>query len=153
MFDIAKDVEETNRLLLGIIKDKDDCRIALDQYNRKVTQTIAESQRVLNSLEDIFAQGTEKQDLIKQFGDKTGIEKEILILTSQRNQILKETNIDITQINKYSEYTERITKLQLEISGAEQEVHALKNIRMSQFLAPNKGISYSGISKDRKSVV
>lgn len=148
MFDIAKDVEETNRLLLGIIKDKEDCRIALDQYNRKVTQTVAESQRVLNSLEDLFAQGTEKQDLIKQFGDKTGIEKEILILTSQRNQILKETKIDTTQINKYSEYTERITKLQLEISGAEQEVYALKNIRMSQFLAPNKGISYSGISKE-----
>ena len=148
MFDIAKDVEETNRLLLGIIKDKEDCRIALDQYNRKVTQTVAESQRVLNSLEDLFAQGTEKQDLIKQFGDKTGIEKEIVILTSQRDQILKETKIDTTQINKYSEYTERITKLQLEINGAEQEVYALKNIRMSQFLAPNKGISYSGISKE-----
>lgn len=148
MFDIAKDIEATNRLLLNIIKGKDECRIALDDYNRKVTQTVSETQRILSSLEDLFTQGLEKQNLIKQFGDKAGIDKEIAVLVSQRDQILKETKIDATQINEYSTYTEKIAKLQLEINAAEQDYLALKNLRVLQFLVPNSTTSYLGLSNE-----
>lgn len=148
MFDIAKDIEATNRLLLSIIKDKEECRVALDNYNRKVTQTIAETQRILSSLEDLFVQGVEKQNLIKQFGDKAGIDREIALLVSQRNQILKETKIDTTQIEQFSAYTEKIAKFQLEITVAEQEYSVLKNLRLLPLLVPNNGISYVGLSDE-----
>lgn len=148
MFDIAKDTEATNRLLLNIIKDKDECRVALDNYNRKVTQTIAETQRILSSLEDLFVQGLEKQNLIKQFGDKAGIDREIAVLVSQRDQILKETKIDTTQIEKFSAYTEKIAKFQIEITVAEQEYSALKNLRLLPLLVLNNSISYVGLSDE-----
>lgn len=148
MFDIAKNPDETNKLLMDIVRNNEACKNALVEYDRKVTSISTETQRILNTLLDVFSQGLEKWQLIKQIGDKSGLEKEVENLTSQQEKILSDTNIDPKFIQDFNKYSEELAKIRALNENIIQEISSLQNLKSSSFLLLNKSVTYTGISVD-----
>ena len=108
MHEIAKDKEQTDNLILRILKDKSIYSIWQD-YQIFCSNNKAEIQSLINKVFDTKKQINNKLIDLKEKGDKEGISKEINDLNQKISSIKSQLDISPEEMKLYEDIMKLIT--------------------------------------------
>ena len=137
MFDIAKDKEETNKLLMNIIRDRKEFNDAINTYESRCSSLTSDIQFKINRLSEVFSKAKEKQKEIRQLGDEKGIKEEIKKLESERKSIYESIKDENALIENFTKSMERIQVLENSNRSLLQEISNINSLKGMQHMYIN----------------
>ncbi len=130
MYEIAKNEEETNKLIQNIIRNRDENKI-LEEY--KIQNEILKKNIAKNILE-IFQNQSDiesLQDQLKEKGDKKGVETEITRLSSKISDLNKNSQTSQEELETYKKLLKDISDSELIISQAENDLKLFERMKIT----------------------
>ena len=137
MFDIAKDKEETNKLLMNIIRDRKEFNDAINTYESRCSNLTSDIQFKINRLSEAFSKAKEKHKEIRQLGDEKGIREEIKKLESERKSIYESIKDEKALIENFTKCMERIQVLENSNRSLYQEISNINSLKGMQHVHIN----------------
>lgn len=137
MFDIAKDREETNNLLMNIIRDRKEFNDAINTYESRCSNLTSDIQFKINRLAEVFSKAKEKLKEIRQLGDEKGIKEEIKKLDSERKSIYESIKDENALVEKFTQCMERIQVLENSNRSLQQEISNINLLKGIQHMYIN----------------
>lgn len=137
MFDIAKDREETNKLLMNIIRDRKEFNDAINTYESRCSNLTSDIQFKINRLAEVFSKAKEKHKEIRQLGDEKGIKEEIKKLDSERKSIYESIKDENALVEKFTQCMERIQVLENSNSSLLQDISNINLLKGMQHMYIN----------------
>jgi predicted ATPase len=130
MYDIAKDEKKTNKLIQDIIRNRDENK-TLEEYksqNENLKKTIAKS------ILDIFQIQSDidnLQDILKEKGDKKGVETEIERLKSKTNVLSENSQISEKDVSIYRKLLQYISESERLVSQADNDLKLFERMKVT----------------------
>lgn len=130
MYEIAKDVKKTNKLIQDIIRNRDENEV-LEEYKSKneiLKKTIAKS------ILDIFQTQSDIENLqeqLKEKGDKKGVETEIERLNSKIKELSKNSQISEDELSIYRKQLQEISESDRLISQADSDLKLFERMKIA----------------------
>lgn len=144
MYDIAIDAKRRDLLIESIIEDYDtenhyeSYRNFIMNHKNKLSQSIRNIFNIQSKISEI-------EGMIKQKGDKQGIETEIKKL----NEKIQNSKVDISQeqLDKYNSITKIISEKENKIKTIESDLEQIKNISSQEIFNESFKYSFSSLSE------
>ncbi len=144
MYDIARDIEKKDRLIEGIVKEKDTDSV-LDDYESFCTSTKTTIQTNIDNLFELQAEQNVYKAQLKEKGDKEGLEKEIENIESKIKEI-HDDDFSTDDLDKYEKVKRALLEkeqLLIYIQKDKHEIELLKeeNLFNQSFIYKLNGLS------------
>ncbi len=130
MHDIAKDTDKTNALIKQIISNKEENELLVD-YNAKNNEL---KKSISKNILDVFQIQSDIQilrDLLKEKGDKKGIETEIQRLNTKIQELSKNATITQEEIKEYQLLLNKIAEKELLVAQAENDLRLFQKMKIA----------------------
>lgn len=145
MFEIASDSKKRDSLIEGIIEDYD-VEKYFETYKGFTTSNKNQLSQSIRSLFNIQEKIFEINSVLKQKGDKQGVETEIKSI----NEKLTKSKVDITeeQLTTYKEISKAIFEKENRIKVIDSDIVQLKHISTQQLFNESFQYSFSSLSEN-----
>jgi predicted ATPase len=130
MYEIAKNEEETNKLIQDIIRNRDENKI-LEEYK---IQNETLKKNIAKNILEIFQNQSDienLQDQLKKKGDKKGVETEITRLSSKISDLNKNSQTSQEELETYKKLLKDISDSELIISQAENDLKLFERMKIA----------------------
>lgn len=130
MYEIAKNEEETNKLIQDIIRNRDENKI-LEEYK---IQNETLKKNIAKNILEIFQNQSDienLQDQLKEKGDKKGVETEITRLSSKISDLNKNSQTSQEELETYKKLLKDISDSELIISQAENDLKLFERMKIA----------------------
>lgn len=130
MYEIAKNEEETNKLIQDIIRNRDENKI-LEEYK---IQNETLKKNIAKNLLEIFQIQSDTESLqgqLKEKGDKKGVETEITRLNSKISDLSSNSQTSQEELNTYRKLLQDISDSELIISQANNDLTLFERMKIA----------------------
>jgi hypothetical protein len=144
MYDIAIDAKSRDLLIERIIEDYD-TKNHYESYRNFIMNHKNKLSQSIRNIFNIQSKISEIEGMIKQKGDKQGIETEIKKL----NEKIQNSKVDISQeqLDKYNSITKEISEKENKIKTIESDLEQIKNISSQEIFNESFKYSFSSLSE------
>lgn len=147
MIKLAENKDELNKLIEGIVKDKDQNN-CLDGYKHFCEQNRIEIANLVNQLFLVQSKIDTLVSTLKEKGDAKSIQQEITKLTAKINDIKSNSQISEEELKAYNSHVASISQKESTIKIVENDIYILNLLNPNNIFNPYFENELSSLSED-----
>ncbi len=127
--DEHEELTEIDEIIHDIVMINADAKKSYDDMNQSLASLKADIDRAIYTLIQQYADWQDKIHALAEIGTRSGIEKEIKKLESEKEKLSKELSLSAEEITTYDETTKKIAALNIDISSTEKYIEIIQGIQ------------------------
>ena len=127
--DEHEELTEIDEIIHDIVMINDDAKKSFNEMNESLGALKVEIDRAIYTLIQQYADWQDKVETLAEVGTRSGIEKEIKKIESEKERLSKELSLSEEEISTYDEATRAIAALSSEITSLEKYIEIIQGIQ------------------------